>query len=542
MKAKKLEDWVKKLEHAQLPIMGKTVDVLRTAEQFVQAHASKLTGTILQDTNMTASILKLANSALYSRNNKISTVSRAILTLGFEAIRSICISSLVLDSITKKSSPYLQQSVAYSFQSAVQAKLLAIEKGERKPETIYIAALLYNLGEIAFWSSSDPLTFKMHEAIHNGSNFEDAQKQVLGFSFNKLTLAMTQDWKLSDVLSEALGATVKEGSNAQLVTMSNELVRELPNGWEQPKVVDWLDKASKLLDCKYERVNEVIHTASETTITTLRKLGLKQASSYIPLPPKSKIKKHDPKLIQMSQTGFIKEQQKQQSSNKKNKILPSSIQPPMQEQQQQSIALNKSQGNGIDVGGEKRNKAGTVEPIEQAVNYLKPNTKLQMSILSDLSKLASEKKIDVNVVLQLVLEGMYKGMGMDRALISLMIPSKDLLVSKYLVQLKESDLKRTFKYSLTDVKKEPLLLQVINHRKVVSNIAHSGNNATGCDLITSSLGVKQFIAGPLVMKEKCVGIFYTDRQLSGRMITQQSIESFKIFVSQATLCLQRIGK
>jgi len=534
MTEKNLEFWVKKMQRMELPIMGKTVDVLRTAEQFIEAHSSKITETILQDTNMTASILKLANSALYSRKGNISTISRAILTLGFEVIRSICISSLLLDSITQKSSPYLQQAIAYSFQSAVQAKMLAEENRVDKPEAIYIAALLYNLGEIAFWSSGDKLTFAMSEAIHNGANFEKTQQKLLGFQFTELTKSMTKDWKLSDMLLDALDQNVVRSSvHSQLIVLSNKISRELAKGWEHDEVKHQINHTAKLLNLKSERITEVLCNASDITISTLRNLKLKNAAAYIPLPPKSKLRKHEPKIIDIDQTAFKLASKQQQDFQNNTEHAKTNIDPKIAEQADQTVVLKKNTVLPPD---------SEALQINKHLKFLKPDVSLQMSILRDLSMLATENKLDINLILQLVLEGMYKGMGMDRALVSLIIPSQNLLMCKYVVEAVPSGIKERFRFAYSDIKQEMLLLQILEQHKVVSNALAVNKKSPSSKLITDALGVNEFIAGPLVVKDKCVGIFYTDRQLSGRAIAEDSIESFKFFVSQATLCLRNIHK
>ncbi len=476
MSEKKLKSWVKKLENANLPVMGKTVDVLRTAEQFVNAHSSQLTETILQDPNMTASVLKLANSALYSRNKKISTISRAILVLGFEAIRSICVSAMVLEAVGKTSSIHLLQAVAFSFQSAVQAKMFAVEKEDEDPESIYIAALLFNLGEIAFWSSGDSLTIKMSEALDSGMSLKRAQEEILGFSLNQLTLTMTKQWNISDVLQEALLHKDSPDSSSRAVVLSNKLARALPGGWEHPEVKKLIVSASKYAACNVEKLNEILGEAAETSAITLSSMGLKKAAGYILLPPGSKVLGKD---------------------NEQNRSLG---------------------------------------------QYPEPDEKLQMSILRDLSMLAVGEKLDVNVVLQLVLEGVSKGIGMDRALVALILPNKNALIGKYIVQSEPDSFKDKFSFPLKDVKADPLLSSVIQEQKVVCNVKlNDANVAISSPVLVDGLNVKELMVGPLVLKGRCVGIFYADRAPSKRPITGDALESFKFFVSQATLCLRSVG-
>jgi len=476
MTQKNLNHWVNKLEDSDLPILGKTMDVLKSAEKFIDAHSSQLTETILKDPNMTASVLKLANSALYSRNKKISTISRAILSLGFEAIRSLCISSLILESLPQETNPYLHKAIANAFQSALQARNLANQKGVDNSETIYIAALLYNLGEIAFWCSDDDQKMDMVSALDKGMNIKQAQEKVLGFSFNQLTMAMTKQWRISDVLQESLMRKDAPDSASRAVVLSQQLIRALPGGWEHPEVIQLMKKASKYSVCNLEKMKEITAKSAEASSQALKILGLSSAAESILLPPGSEL-----------------------NLNQKNQD-------------------------------------------ENSLDFPQGDEKLQMNILRDLTLLAVGSTLDVNVVLQLVLEGIYKGIGMDRALVALIIPQKKIIQGKYSMQVEPDDLKSRFHFNISELKTDPLLSQVIQKNEVLTNVKFNDSNSTvASPLIENKIETEAFLCGPLIMQKKCVGLFYADRKPSKRDITSEEFEAFKFFVGQATLCLRNLN-
>ena len=59
--------------------------------------------------------------------------------------------------------------------------------------------------------------------------------------------------------------------------------------------------------------------------------------------------------------------------------------------------------------------------------YLKPDNNIQLCSLRDLSSLVSAGKGDVNMVLSIVLEGIYRGIGMDRVIFALLTPDRQHL-------------------------------------------------------------------------------------------------------------------
>jgi hypothetical protein len=65
---------------------------------------SQLANTILKDFSLTNKILRMVNSAYYQQagGGNISTVSRAVVVLGLDAVRSIAITVLLLDHLQNK--------------------------------------------------------------------------------------------------------------------------------------------------------------------------------------------------------------------------------------------------------------------------------------------------------------------------------------------------------------------------------------------------------------------------------------------------------
>jgi c-di-GMP-related signal transduction protein len=62
--------------------------------------ALQLGQVVLKDAAMTARVLKLANSAHYNTTGqKFSTISRAIMMLGFDTVRSMCLTVSLIDSL-----------------------------------------------------------------------------------------------------------------------------------------------------------------------------------------------------------------------------------------------------------------------------------------------------------------------------------------------------------------------------------------------------------------------------------------------------------
>ncbi len=151
-----LNEWIAKLRDGTMPIFGATAREISSLAENENASMSAFTQAILQDASMAAKLLKLANSAYFNpAQNNISTVSRAIIVLGIEVVRSMIISIRFIETLlTGGAKKRVMEHVARSLHAAVQARSAAIIRKDSAPEEVFIAALLTSLGGLAFWCFS----------------------------------------------------------------------------------------------------------------------------------------------------------------------------------------------------------------------------------------------------------------------------------------------------------------------------------------------------------------------------------------------------
>jgi len=97
-----LSQWVENLSKEDVPILSNTVRIISDTANNPEASVADLSQVILPDTSMTARVLRMANSVHYNFNsnkNSINTISRAIVVLGFDVIRSISLTIAMLDTL-----------------------------------------------------------------------------------------------------------------------------------------------------------------------------------------------------------------------------------------------------------------------------------------------------------------------------------------------------------------------------------------------------------------------------------------------------------
>lgn len=148
-----LQSWIDRLNEAELPALASVVQDLHRMAQQDKSSVQQLADVLLRDASLTSKVLKVANSVYYNPTQEaIRTISRAIVLIGFENVRLIGLSVSLIDSLLAQGPrEQLPELLARSFHAAVQARNIAGYLLARSQEEVFIATLLHNPGELAFW-------------------------------------------------------------------------------------------------------------------------------------------------------------------------------------------------------------------------------------------------------------------------------------------------------------------------------------------------------------------------------------------------------
>jgi len=105
---------------------------------------------ISQDQALTAKILHLVNSAFYGYSKEIRTISRAVVILGFQAVRSAALAISVFDYFNGEDSSQVDmaQFWKHSIATGSICKVLASEVKINQQEEAFVVGLLHDTGKI----------------------------------------------------------------------------------------------------------------------------------------------------------------------------------------------------------------------------------------------------------------------------------------------------------------------------------------------------------------------------------------------------------
>jgi len=290
MPIKGTQAWVRYLDKVELPVLSKTLKSICFISESNDVKIDELVKAILNDADLTSKVLKLANSACYNPMRvQLSTMSRAIVQVGFDSIKTIAISSVLIDQLAKKDNQqHLFNCLVRSFHAAVQAKYMAADLNEEEQEAIFIAALLFDVGEAAFWSCSSSQTSVLEEKLTCHSHkFIDDQHDVLGTSFKSISLGLVKTWHLGPLLEESLKKP--NSKKARIVCSAVELAHKHAHGWNKFNLTELIASIATFTGKSNIQIkNDIKRNTTEAGILA-EQFGIKGAKSFLKEYP---IKKH----------------------------------------------------------------------------------------------------------------------------------------------------------------------------------------------------------------------------------------------------------
>lgn len=282
-----LDAWVRRLGEEEFPLFAHTARTIASISASDNTPANELAQVILRDNAMTARLLKMANSVYYNPAGiRISTVSRAIVLLGFNTVRNLALSiSLVETMLSGSRHDNALAELVRSFHAAVQAREIAEEMRLGNTEELFIAALLYRIGAVAFWCFPYGKDDALDWQYHNSSDRDEAERRVLGFTLRDLTVSLTRDWHLSTLLATALTARNNRDRSLRDVEYAYRLADAVSRGWDHPDTAKVLHGIGQMVDKPLEWVTRLVYQNAQKAAKVMEDFGITHTSRFIPPVP-----------------------------------------------------------------------------------------------------------------------------------------------------------------------------------------------------------------------------------------------------------------
>lgn len=518
---------------SDFPALSEAISDINRIAASDREGVNALSNTILRDFALTNKLLKLVNVAYYSQvgGGSISTISRAVVVLGFDTVRSIALSLILFDNLENKGhAQQLKEEFVKVLYAGMLAREMASNAQVKDAEEAFIGAMLHNLGRmLAMFYFPEETAVIRQRVVVNGLSDARASVEVLGLSFEGLGMGIARNWGFPDQLVQTMkvlpdGKVRKSANNIDrlqtLAAFSNELceiVLGTPDADRGKVLAKFMTRFGDSLAITEKQLAGLM----EKSMQDIARFALAVR-------------------VNLKQSTFAQQASKWAGMAK----VPGAAPVP-------ESAPDSPQGEGPEAragldANVLREHAPMLEtnPDENASTPQQLTSEKSQSILTsglqDISNSLVDDTISVNDILRMILEAMYTGMGFAHVVLCIKDGRRNTMCGKFGFGDGVSSLIKFFDFSLAE-KPDVFLVALQNNSDILITDIDDAKIASRIPAwYRQNIAARTFVLFPIIVKGKPIGLIYADRPGPGEItIPEKELSLLKSLRNQAVLAIRQ---
>jgi len=469
-------------EHHDFPAMSNTVDIINKFKASEDVSVSEFANIVLKDYALTSKVLKLVNSVSYSQFGEVTTISRAIVLIGFENIKNLALTLMLFDHFQKNSSNAEHiDTMVRSFYSGILAQKISHEISFDNKEEAFICSLFHSFGKmLVSFALPDKIEEIKFVSREKGIPEETATLSVLGARYEDVGMAMARDWhfpnKIVNSMHKLRGMeiTANAGDLDKLnliAFFANEIANILSTNAEKKDMDEKIVKLTGMFKAHFGDLGSRLESVINASLEDLNDFS---------------------RIFNVNLNAVPFRKQMMIWADKSEKPVSSS-----QDLLLADFSAEALETIDIILSSEKED---TPESI-----FTKGIQDINSSILSNFT---------LNDIVRIVLETMYRGMqlsGQAKALFLLKDPKLPVMSVRFGFGSRIEELKKWFKISLDDPSDIFNISIVKEHDLVIKNIESPDIKKLLPEWFKSKVFARIFfVLLPIIINKKPLGIFYVE--------------------------------
>lgn len=511
-----LEFLLRRMRHkSDFPAMSDSVVRIQGMASSETESINSVTNEILKDVALTNKLLRLVNSAHYSRGN-ISTVSRAVSLVGFNGIRNMALSLVLLEHMQDKGNAnVLKEEFLRSLMAAsIAGELCPLA---RETEEAFIGAMFHNLGRLLaqfYFPEEANVVRGLVSSIRQPVSEATASASVLGLSFEALGLGVAKAWGLPEGIQRCMR---KPAGDPPLRVPVESLERLRWMSQAANEIADTLLYAEpKVRDAKlaavakhYAKTLGVSPGDVQAATTIARKKLVDMALAMdIHVQPGSAASK----LLQLPEF----DDERQTHPPEVTDTLS-----PLELQATQTVPFQTSEGDVIlpDMQYVAQTLAAGIQDITNAL----------------------VEEVKLSDVLRMILETMLRAMDFQRIIFCLRDPKTDSLIGRFGLGKDVAGTVKAFCVPLKTTQPDLFVAVCIKGADAMISDATEVHIATRLpDWYRESINAPTFLLLPINIKGKPFGLIYADKaEKGGLVLDQKELALLQTLRNQAVMAFRQ---
>jgi serine/threonine protein kinase len=497
---------------SDFPALSESVGAVNKIASSDRDSVAKLSSSILKDFALTNKILKLVNSAHFRQagGGSISTVSRAVMVLGFDAVRNLAITVLLFEHLQNKSNA---NQLKDEFLRANLAGILARDIGARTKmgdvEQAFICAMFHNLGRMLtqfyFPEEGEEIRRRMEQ-----KNLSEAQAShaVLGISFEDLGVGITQHWGFPPLIVNSMRRlpagpvrrpVVPEEKLRVLSSISNELCMVVAGASPEER-----QKALRKVSARFSDSVSISHEEMQKTLEhSFEELAQFASAMHISLqqtPFGRQVRAWSGKAARRDDAGGVGDDVLDRTVLIESPFFPD------------------SPGAGNDPAGVEAILTAGIRDISNA-------------LVEDFA---------LNDVLRIILETMYRAKGFHHVVLCIKDARANVMQGRFGFGPEANEMAKKFRFPLSfapDIfhaaisKGVDILITDVDDPKISGRVP---------DWYRKGIGAGSFVLFPLTIKNNPVALIYADMEQAGAIvIPEKELSLLRTLRNQALLAIKQ---
>lgn len=200
--------------------------------------AGQMTDLLSSDTALAARVLKIANSAMFSRQREITTLNQAIMVIGFKALKGIIVAA-TLRQLNRSSAKVETLVWQNSMCTAMGSHIITQHLKKRYLDEVFLLGLLHDLGKLVLIRQATKEYGDVVKAVQGGTTYWEAEMKVLGYAHPLIGALVAKKWNFSPEICQVilhhhdpLEATLETDLDEKtaIIQLANAIAHKLKKG------------------------------------------------------------------------------------------------------------------------------------------------------------------------------------------------------------------------------------------------------------------------------------------------------------------------